>query len=144
MNHDPRFPTSDDEREWSAQERALADERAGLDPNAGDPRRRAYRLVARALAQPLEEQLPTDFARRVARRVEPATPAADGRLERCLFALLALAGLASIVVYGAAWLPLLDAGAAGALAAKPWLWALAACLAFSRLSRRWLDRSLPA
>lgn len=142
MNHDPRFPSIIDESEWAAQERALADERAGLEPRTGDPRLRSYRLLAHALAQPPQAQLPADFARRVARQVEaPALPA-DGRLERGLFALLAVVGLVSAAIYGAAWLPSIDQGAAGALLAKPWPWALAACLGLSRLSRHWLRQGL--
>ena len=146
MNHDPRFPFPDDdraEREWLAQERALADERAGAGPNAGDPAQRGYRLVAHLLAQPLDAQLPPDFARRVARQVERPARAADTRFERNLLALLAVAMafavLVAVVSFGATWLPSLDLEAAGALAAKPWLWALAACLGLSRLSRHWLQ-----
>jgi hypothetical protein len=143
MNHDPRFPLPDDDaREWSAQERALAEERAGLAPEAGDPQLRSYRLVARALAQPPDEQLPPDFARRMARQAARVADPADTRLERNLLALLALAlalaGLAAVALYGAEWLPALDGGAVGTLLAKPWAWAVAACLGLSRLSRHWL------
>jgi len=143
MNHDPRFPLPDDDAEWSAQERALAEERAGLAPEAGDPQLRGYRLVALALAQPPDEQLPPDFARQMARQVaRAARPADTGLLERNLLVVLAaamaLAGAAAVVLYGTAWLPSLDEGAVGALLAKPWAWALAACLGLSRLSRGWL------
>lgn len=143
MNHDPRFPLPDDDaHEWSAQERALAEERAGLAPEQGEPQLRSYRLVARALAQPLDEQLPPDFARRVARQAAKAARPADTRLERDLLVLLAvamaLAALASTVLYGTQWLPSLDQGALGVLLAKPWAWILAACLGLSRLSRGWL------
>lgn len=142
MNHDPRFPLPDDDaREWSAQERALAEERASLAPLRGDPQLRRYRLVAHALAQPLDEQLPTDFAYRMARQVEQAARPAEARLERSLLALLAavmtLAGLAVVVMYGAQWLPSLDQGWMGALLGSPWAWVLAACLGLSRLSRHW-------
>ena len=140
MNHDPRIPTPD-EQEWSAQERALAEERAGLPPAAGDPRLRSYRLVAHVLAQPLEVQLPEDFARQVARQVPQTIGPADTRLERSLLtsllAALALAGLIMALVYGPAWLPSFDLGGVAALLAKPWIWALAACLGFTRLSRHW-------
>jgi hypothetical protein len=150
MNHDPRFPASDDDaREWSAQERAVADERAGLAPQASDPQLRAYRLMAHLLAQPLEEQLPADFSRRRAHQVARAPRPADTRLEHNLLALLAgamiLAALAAVALYGDQWLPSLDQGTAGALLAKPWPWALAACLGLSRLSRQWwLHRNLLA
>jgi hypothetical protein len=140
MNHEPPFPSSVDENEWAAQERALADLRAGLDPRGGDPRARSYRLLAQVLAQPPQAQLPPDFARRVAQRVQPSAGAADnGRLERWLFVVLAVVGLGSVAFYGTAWLPSLDQGATGALLARPWLWALAACLGLTRLSRHWLQ-----
>ena len=139
MNHEPPFSPSVDETEWAAQERALADERAGLDPRTGDPRARSYRLLAHVLAQPPDAQLPADFARRMARRVQPPARAADNRLEGWLLGLLAVVGLGYVAIYGSAWLPSLDQGATGALLAKPWLWALAACLGFSRLSRYWLQ-----
>ena len=143
MNHDPRFPLPDDDaHEWSAQERALAEERAGLAPEQGEPQLRSYRLVAHALAQPLDAQLPPDFARRVARQAAKAARPADTRLERDLLVLLAaamaLAALAVTVLYGAEWLPSLDLGAVGMVLGKPWVWALAACLGLSRLSRGWL------
>ncbi|HEV2538856.1 MAG TPA: hypothetical protein VGU03_04035 [Frateuria sp.] len=139
MNHERPFSPPVDENEWATQERALADERAGVASPAGDPRVRSYRLLAHVLAQPPEAQLPPDFARRMAQRVQPPARAADNRLETWLFGLLALAGLVSAAIYGNAWLPSLDQGATGALLAKPWLWALVACLGFSRLSRHWLQ-----
>lgn len=144
MNHDPRFPLPDDDaHEWSAQERALAEERAGLAPEQSEPQLRSYRLVAHALAQPLDAQLPPDFARRVARQAARAARPADTRLERnllvALAAAMALAALAATVLYGTQWLPSLDQGALGMLLARPWAWALAACLGLSRLSRSWLD-----
>jgi hypothetical protein len=143
MNHDPRFPMPDDEaREWSAQERALAEERDGLPLDACDPQLRSYRLVAHALAQPPEAQLPPGFASQVARLAAQAARPADTRLERNLLVMLAaamaLAALAATFVYGTQWLPSLDQGAAGQLLASPWAWALAACLGLSRLSRNWL------
>lgn len=143
MNHDPRFPLPDDDaHEWSAQERAFAEERAGLAPDQGDPQLRSYRLVAHALAQPLDEQLPPDFASRVARQAARAARPTDARLERnllvALAATMALAALGATVIYGTQWLPSLDLGAVGVLLAKPWAWALAACLGLSRLSRGWL------
>ena len=147
MNHDPRLPAPD-EQEWSAQERALAEERAGLPLGDGDASVRTYRLMAHLLAQPIEEQLPDGFARRVARQVAPAASPLDTRLERGLLGLLvaamAVAGLVVVAIYGAGWLPALDQGVVGALLAKPWAWALAACLGLSRLSRHWLHHDQPA
>lgn len=150
MNHDPRFPPrGDDAHEWAAQERALAEERAGLAPGQGDPRLRGYRLVAHALAQPLDAQLPPDFARRVARRAEQVAAAAEPRLERVLLAVLvaamAVVALGAALLYGARWLPSLDPAPAGAWLSSPWAWALAACLGLSRLARPgWRHHDRPA
>jgi hypothetical protein len=150
MNHDPRFPLSDEEAyEWSAQERALAEERAGLAPAGGDPSLRTYRLMAHLLAQPPEVQLPPQFARQVARRVRQAGSPVDAGLERgllvLLLAALSLAGLAAAAAYGALWLPSFGQGPVGAALAEPWIWALAACLGLSRLSRHWWQQHhLPA
>lgn len=146
MNHDPRFTSPDgefDPQEWAAQERALAAERAGLPLEEADQTTLGYRWMARALAQPPQERLPADFARRVARQAARTTPAAapDGRFERNLLALLAavfaLAGVAAVVLYGQAWLPSLDRGAAGAWLSRPWLWVLVACLGLTGLFDRW-------
>jgi hypothetical protein len=140
MNHDHRFPLPEDEREWTAQERALAEERAGIAPAAGEPALRSYRLLAHVLAQPLPAQLPADFARRVAQRATVPARAADTRLEAALLASLvaamALAALAAVLRYGGAWLPEFDPYALGGWLAQPWLWTLAACLGLSRLARR--------
>jgi O-antigen/teichoic acid export membrane protein len=139
MKHDPNFPSSEDQaHEWSVQERALAAQRAGIDAPAMDTSLRTYQLMAQVLAQPLDAQLPPDFARRVAQQV--ARPV-DARLESNLLALLgaamALAALAAALLYGAQWLPALDGGLVGALLRQPWPWALAACLGLTRLSQRW-------
>jgi hypothetical protein len=146
MNHDPRLSPLE-EYEWSLQERALADQRAGLSPKEGDASVGTYRLMAHLLAQPPEEQLPADFARRVARQLPPVARR-DTRLERGLLALLlatmAVAGLAVVAIYGAAWLPALDQGVIGTVLAKPWVWVLAACLGLSRMSRHWLHNYQPA
>jgi hypothetical protein len=140
MNHDLRFSRAEDEREWAVQERALAEERAGIAPAAGEPALRSYRLLAHVLTQPLPVQLPADFARRVARRSTVPARAVDTRLEAALLAWLvtamALAALAAVLRYGGAWLPAFDPGALGRWLAQPWLWTLAACLGLSRLARR--------
>ncbi|HET6804054.1 MAG TPA: hypothetical protein VFH59_01250 [Frateuria sp.] len=149
MNHDPRFPLPDDDAgEWAAQERALAEERAGLAP-ADDAPLRSYRLIAHVLAQPLDAQLPPDFARGVARQVQPVARGSDTGLERGLLALLAaamaVAALGALVVYGAGWLPALDQGPVGELLTQPWAWTLAVCLGLTRVSRGWwLEHGQPA
>lgn len=148
MNHDPRLSTSE-EHEWSVQERALAEQRAGVDQAGGDPRLRSYRLMARVLAQPPEESLPPDFARQVARLAQRRARPADTRLEQGLLmflvALMVLAGAIAVLASGVQWLPSLDLGTLGTLVAKPWMWALAVSLGFTRLSRHWwLHRDLHA
>jgi hypothetical protein len=146
MKHDPHAPDFNDATtaaEWAAQERALADERLGRDPQAADAASRGYRRIAHLLAQPLDEQLPPDFARQVARQVEraPTVRAVDARLERNLLALLAVAMIGAMVLYGSDWLPSLEQGTTGVLLTRPWVWALAACLGLSRLCDRWFLRT---
>lgn len=64
-------------------------------PASGDPALDSYRLVIRALNQPLAEQLPADFAARVAARVgfseERSSP--EDWLMTGLMLVLAVAGL---------------------------------------------------
>ena len=57
-------------------------------PASGDPSVDAYRLVIRALRQPLRMDLPADFAKRVAARA--AVPEESSRLEDWLMSLLLL------------------------------------------------------
>lgn len=109
------------EREWQRQERALLQERAGL-PDDGDAGTRAYRLLARSLAEPIVVELAPDFARSVARRAERAR-LLDGRPEQlalsvCLAVFALFAGYV-LFVQGGAWLaqlrallPALDGGGA--------------------------------
>ncbi len=56
---------ADSNRELRMQEEAERAEREQLAPG-GDPRVDRYRMIVRALRQPLEPQLPEDFAMRVA------------------------------------------------------------------------------
>lgn len=100
------------EHEWTLQQRAI-DIEGGL---AGAPAAPAsYRLVARALREPLPVDLPAGFARRVARRAERAV-LLDARWPQrwILVLLLALSALvvAGLMLEGAGWL-------AGLLAALP-------------------------
>ena len=142
MNHDPGafLPGESARHEWQAQERALADERAGRAP-ADEPRLRAYRLIARAAGQPPTLQLPADFAQRAARAITASQVARadDGRFERNLLlllgALLGAGGGAVLVQFAPAWLPAF--GTTATLLGSPWPWALAACLGLSALSARW-------
>ena len=82
------------EQQARLQEQAEIAERQQL-PASGDPALDSYRLVLRALKQPLAAQLPTDFAARVAARVgfseEPSSP--EDWLMTGLMLVLAVAGL---------------------------------------------------
>jgi anti-sigma factor RsiW len=123
MNREPHDERM--EREWTLQERAARAERLGLDENSDQALQR-YRIVMRALRQPLDENLPADFASTVA--VEARRRAAgDTRLELYLsWALLGvlvgmLIGVA--VRYASSWKPLLPLALS-----QPWLLALAGVL----------------
>jgi hypothetical protein len=151
MNHDTGdtihpFDDAACEREWLAQEHAMRRERLQLDSINDDARTRRYRLLARALREPLPDGLPADFAQRLAERVA-ASPAArrvtsGTRFEFALLLALAtvLAVAAGVVVamYGSAWLPsfttLLPTPHAPA---ARWLLALAGCLGASWLLGQW-------
>ena len=151
MNHpsDDNIPPFDDtasEREWLVQERAMRRERLQLDSINDDARTRRYRLLARALREPLPDALPVDFAQRLAERVT-ASPAArrvisGTRFEFALLLALAtvLAVAAGVVVamYGNTWLPsfMTILPTPHAPAAR-WLLALAGCLGTSWLLGQW-------
>lgn len=141
----PPFDDAAHEREWLAQESAIRRERLQLDPAGDDARGRRYRLLARALREPLPDALPADFAQRLAARVA-ASPdrrtASDTRFEFALMlvlaAALAVAAGAVTAIYGGAWLPsfatILPAPNAPA---TRWLLALAGCLGASWLLGQW-------
>lgn len=139
---DPILPFDDDasEREWLAQERAMRRERLQLDPAGDDARGQRYRLLARALREPLPAALPADFAQRMAASVRPARPGI--RFEFALLSVLAgtlVIGAGTVTaIYGRAWLQpfreLLPAFQAPTLG---WLLALGGCLAVSWLFGQW-------
>ena len=140
MTH-PQQPPQDDaaEREWSLQEQALRAERLGLDPRGDDALLR-YRMVMRALRQPLHDNLPADFAAHVAAQVR-RTNTADMRLELWLSGSLLglliamLIGLA--IAFGNAWLPWVSALTQAPELHNPWLLTLAACITVPALLSRW-------
>jgi anti-sigma factor RsiW len=123
MNREPHDERM--EREWALQERAARAERLGLDESS-DPALQRYRTVMRALRQPLDENLPADFASTVAMEARRRA-AGDTRLELYLsWALLGvlvgmLIGVA--VRYASSWKPLLPL-----VLSQPWLLALAGVL----------------
>lgn len=144
-DHVPPFDNAAHEREWLAQERAMRRERLQLDPAGDDARSRRYRLLARALREPLPEALPADFARQMAARVtaapaRPVTP--GGRFESALLlslggALILAAGIVT-TTHGQAWLqPFAELLPAFPASTLDWLLALGGCLAASWLLGRW-------
>ena len=102
-NHIPNGPLG--EREWDAQERALRAEAEGA-ALGQDPLVARYRVVARALRQPMPPALPANFAQMLAARVGRAP--LDTRVERTLTGALTVLLLASAAVvaalYGGEWL----------------------------------------
>lgn len=101
MNH-----SSDHEREWQLQEQALQAERSGASA-ADSVRLQQYRLLARALAEPMAVGLAPDFAREIARRAERER-LLDGQIERRMLAislgLFGLIGLICLMAQGPLWL----------------------------------------
>ena len=118
-------PPAIEERDWLAQERALA-------PAGGD---RRDALLAQALRTQPVAPPPPDFAADMARLVAPARAVRgdDGRLERLLlnglFAVMALGTLVAALAYGGEWFALANRslGAGG----TQWALAGAACVALS-------------
>jgi hypothetical protein len=143
----PPFDDPTSEREWLAQERAMRRERLHLDSAGDDARGRRYRLLARALREPLRDSLPADFATRVTRvaaRVA-AAPASTARFEFVLMTalaiVLAIAAGAVTAIYGSEWLPSFRAILPAPQApASRWLLALAGCLGVSWLLGQWQRR----
>ncbi|MGH8157110.1 MAG: hypothetical protein ACREPQ_03245 [Rhodanobacter sp.] len=153
MNHDiddhiPSFGDPAREREWLAQEQAMRRERLHLDPAHDDPRMRRYRLLARALREPLQDTLPVDFARHVAAQVNAQPirqPLAGTRLELVLTFVLGiifvLAAGTVTLIYGSAWLPSISAALpAPDPSATRWLLAFAGCIGTSWLLGTWQQR----
>jgi anti-sigma factor RsiW len=89
-------------REWEAQERAVRAERLGA-RMGHDATVAQYRLIDRALRNPPLTPLPSDFAARVAARVDLTARAGNEHLEvwlaRGLVILLVLAGAAAVSIF---------------------------------------------
>jgi hypothetical protein len=123
-----------EEREWQAQERALHDERNGVAPG-DDPLQAQYRMVARALRQPLPHALPDGFAAQVAARARrqaahaPPDLRIEQRLMRGLITLLALSAAVAVAWYGPQWLQVIAVLLPGA--ALNWTLALMGCVGVS-------------
>jgi hypothetical protein len=129
-----REKNTHEEREWQAQERALQDERNSAAPG-DDPLQAHYRLVARALRQPLPHALPDDFAARVAARARqqaahaPPDLRIEQRLVRALIVVLALSAAVVVAWYGPQWWQAITVLLPGA--ALNWTLALMACVGLS-------------
>ena len=127
-----------EQREWEAQERAVAAERSGV-ASTGDRNVDAYRLVARVLRVPPLAPLPSDFAARTAARARASRAAnehVEVWLERGLLALLLLAGSAALFIYNRDWLRELDLSvperaAMSIRTVAAWGIAVAACVGIS-------------
>lgn len=140
MNREPPSPHDDSmEREWALQEQAVRAERLALDTSEDEALRR-YRAVAQALRQPLDDDLPLDFASAVAREARRRA-AGDMRLELylswTLLGVLVAMLIGVTVRYGSAL-----AQFAHITLSQPWLLALAAFFALLgvvRLPQRRLD-----
>ena len=129
-----------DEREWQAQEAATDCVRSGRALHDLDPASASYVALVRALREPIEVQLPADFARRVALRADAqaSARAVESRLEQRLLwilgVLFGIAALAAAVIYGGNWLePSIDL--TRQLIKPSLLLSLAGCLAVSAFSQ---------
>ena len=123
-----------DKHEWQAQERALHDERNDAVANE-DPLQARYRLIARALRQPLPHALPEDFAARIAAHARmqaahaPPDLRTEQRLMRALIVVLALSAAVVLAWYGPQWWQAITMLLPGA--ALNWTLALMACVGLS-------------
>lgn len=125
----------DKDNEWLAQERALQDERAGA-VSTNDPLVARYRVIARALRQPLPEALPADFARTLAAQVQnaPLDTRVEQGLMRALVTLMAVSGVVVAGLYGQSWWPAIaELLPLSSGVAVNWAMALAACVGASWL-----------
>ena len=123
MSHTPR---DHDQRLWQAQERARTAARDGHDDADADELR-----IARALRTPPPEQLPADFAARVAALARSEAVAAS-HLERLLLrALVSTFAVSAAVVVawmGRGWMDALAQAFPGGMQAAGWGLVAAACL----------------
>ena len=117
---DPRI----DPDEWQAQERGL---RAALSGQRAGPDAPDYLRIAQAIASAPQSGPPMRFARDVA--------AIERWVSRVLLAVLAVAVLALVSLFGPAWWRAIEHAAGNA--ATGWLLAGAACVALSWLAARW-------
>ena len=139
MSEQRDFDSEREQRERDAQERALRAERADT-AAVGGADDMQYRLIARALRAPQIDAIPRDFAAQTAalalREARLANDTVEIWLGRGLIALLLLAGIAAIRVYGGQSLLGLDltvpdGAALGIQTVVSWSLAVAACVGIS-------------
>lgn len=117
-----------DPREWQVQEDARSAQRAGAAP-ADNAEAQAYARIAQALATPLPDRLPSNFAFEVAQLAArlPRAARLDLRVEQWLVRVLAVAmavgGAVVSLIYGASWLGTLESASPGG-----WVGVAAACV----------------
>lgn len=130
MSEPQDFGRDSDRLEWQAQERALDAERRGADHKGSRGSDAEYRLIARALRQPPIGALPENFAAQMAARVGSTGNVGGDRLEtwlvRGLLLAMVVGGIASVTVFGDAWLAPLAAQASGT--AVSWIVSAVICL----------------
>ncbi len=130
-----------DEREWQAQEAATDCVRSGGSLHELESMSASYVALVRTLHEPIDVQLPADFARRVAMLANAHAPAAEieshleQRLLLILIAVLGIAALAVSVVYGGNWLGT-SVDFASRLVKPSLLLTLVSCLGISVLSQQ--------
>ena len=145
----PPFDDAASEREWLAQEHAMRRERLHLDTAGDDARMLRYRVLARALREAPQEDLPADFAQRVAAQASsvPVRGAASVTgfeffLMSALAIVLVTATIVVTVLYGSTWLASISTAlpAPDPLAVR-WLLAFAGCMGSSWLLAQWQPHS---
>jgi hypothetical protein len=126
--------------EWRLQERAREDERSGRPATDAGARLLRYRLIARALYQPLDAALPDAMAGFIIADIEQEAQRRRRSIQRFRFWSLAspvLVFAACILmltaVYGAQWLVMPELGAQAESLMNPWLLVLLGCGALSGL-----------
>lgn len=132
------------EQEWFLQERALEDQRFDRDPAAASARLLRYRVLSKRLRELPEAQLPVDFARVDASRIEAMAgqrKRAGLRFERRLVAVSAavcgsLAAVAMAAYGRDGWASLIASSASMSALSNPWLLALLGCMGASRVLER--------
>jgi hypothetical protein len=141
MNHTPQPPRNDaEEHEWLLQEKAAEAGRRGA--QSDDATSTPYDVIASALRQPLDENLPTDFARHVAERAQRRA-SVNMYFELVLSWMLCgvlMAMLGGLVMhFGADWLKLAQSILPLRAMANKWIVALVACLLVFNLISKLLD-----